>query len=187
MQRIHIFLGSLIGAALVGGSLAGPALQDRAEFSTQDVPLSVKVRSVRGISTVPVTLDGTPTLSVSIEGAVPWPPRPENIAVINTAGVTGQIGATLSINIGNPIPVYTVPLGKWLVVTDVKWESICCDTAVFVQDQAGAETVRFHAESFSLTSPVGYPFEPGSTMEIMAVTGNINGVTFDIRGYLVDA
>ena len=77
-----------------------------------------------------------PAAIAQTKDACCWPPRPED--VVNLSG-------SLSISVGATESVYTVPAGKWFVITDMRAD-IQSNPGIYnlVEDIAGNLTLKYH-------------------------------------------
>ncbi len=123
-------------------------------------------------------------------------PRPEDIVNVDSAdspSVSSTSPPNALVPFGTSLPIFTVPSGKYLIVT--QWRCAGANFFALVEDNAGALTTKLNT-FYTLTannvpqdfSPIGLVFQPGSIVALRNLhpTNDLN-VAFTFIGYLVDA
>jgi len=111
------------------------------------------------------------------------PPHPSQI--VNLTGVAGPLAP------GTSTPIYQVPVGSWLVVTDARLRETGGETRLdLIEVFGGTTTTKISWQFIGGTnqrhdSRVGWTFRPGSTVGLFNPdTANISG-RYIVTGYLV--
>ena len=114
-----------------------------------------------------------------------WPPKPEDMVSIQ--------GTLVPAGVLTNFPVFTVPVDKWLVVTEGRFDNLAGSKIV---EAMGEDVTEIFSGKFltnlsndnsrgDFVSTTGLSFSPGSQVGIQ--TSQSNTIDYSLIGYLVDA
>ncbi len=135
------------------------------------------------MSQVSVTSSAAPRLSALQSGLSPgWPPHASRMVQLDH-----RSNPVPPISPGSVAVVYSVPVDKWLVITDTTLSTSNSDTTV-CENLAGVHTYRFNADSLITSAPLGATFAPGTDVVIKNENGTstVSVSSYAFVGYLVD-